>query len=313
VRPPRGREFAQVERLAEPALGLRRRSTSAQALAVTSRRGLERRWSRISRRSARRRRRWSGSAGWAGAVGLVVERDVARHDGEVEGRQASRMPSMAADELAHDLGPLRIAEVHVVGDGERQGADRRQVAPGFGHRLHGRRSSDRPCSSAACSRSRHGQRLDRRASGTRTTRGIAALRRLDRGIAHDQMVVLLPDPAACEAMSGEPMRLHQRSDRPRSLRRRRPMAAISVRQGAGSGSTAASYIRRFQSTSGAIGISPTIVAVHPGKLTMTAGIGEVADHGEVEFPLGRRCAWTPCCPRGRASAPSACAPGFPTA
>jgi hypothetical protein len=41
----------------------------------------------------------------------------------------------AADELAHDLGPLGIAEVEVVGDRKRLAAHRRDVAPGFRHRL----------------------------------------------------------------------------------------------------------------------------------------------------------------------------------
>ena len=59
----------------------------------------------------------------ADAVGLVVERDVAGDDGKSSARQASPMPSMRADELAHDLGPLGVAEVQVVGDGERLGAD----------------------------------------------------------------------------------------------------------------------------------------------------------------------------------------------
>ena len=47
------------------------------------------------------------------------------------------MPWMRADELPHDLGPLGICEVQVVGDGERIGADRDQVAPGFDDGLLG--------------------------------------------------------------------------------------------------------------------------------------------------------------------------------
>src|SRR5262249_57122860 len=41
----------------------------------------------------------------------------------------------AADELAHDLRPFRIAEIQIVGNGERLGADRDQVAPAFSHGL----------------------------------------------------------------------------------------------------------------------------------------------------------------------------------
>ena len=47
------------------------------------------------------------------------------------------MPCTRADELAHDLGPLGIGEVHVVGDGERVGADRGEVAPGLDDGLLG--------------------------------------------------------------------------------------------------------------------------------------------------------------------------------
>ncbi len=71
----------------------------------------------------------------AAAVGLVVERDVARHDGEVERPAGLADAADAADELAHGLRPLRIAEIEVVGDGERQAADGGDVAPGLGHRL----------------------------------------------------------------------------------------------------------------------------------------------------------------------------------
>src|SRR3546814_20622957 len=41
----------------------------------------------------------------------------------------------AADELAHDLRALGIAEVQVVGDREWAGADGGEVAPALGHRL----------------------------------------------------------------------------------------------------------------------------------------------------------------------------------
>ena len=51
-------------------------------------------------------------------------------------RQASAMPSIDFDELRHDLGPLRIAEVQIVGGGDRQRAHRRQIAAAFGdHQL----------------------------------------------------------------------------------------------------------------------------------------------------------------------------------
>ena len=65
----------------------------------------------------------------ADAVGLVVERDVARDDRVVEHAAGFRHALHGADELAHDLGALGVGEVHVVGDGERIGADGGEVAP----------------------------------------------------------------------------------------------------------------------------------------------------------------------------------------
>jgi phosphoribosylformylglycinamidine synthase len=59
----------------------------------------------------------------ADAVGLVVERDVAGDDGVVEHAARFAHAFDGADELPHDLGPLRVSEVEVVGDGERVGAD----------------------------------------------------------------------------------------------------------------------------------------------------------------------------------------------
>ena len=57
----------------------------------------------------------------AAAVGLVVERDVAGDDREIERPAGLADAADAADELAHDLRPLGIAEIEVVGDGERLG------------------------------------------------------------------------------------------------------------------------------------------------------------------------------------------------
>ena len=71
----------------------------------------------------------------AAALGLVVEADVAGHDREVQRLAGGGHAADGGGELAHDLGLLRVAEVHVVGDRQRAGADRGQVAPGFGHRL----------------------------------------------------------------------------------------------------------------------------------------------------------------------------------
>jgi hypothetical protein len=48
-----------------------------------------------------------------------VERDIAGHDREIERLARLRNAAHAADQLAHDLGPLRIAEIEIVGDRER--------------------------------------------------------------------------------------------------------------------------------------------------------------------------------------------------
>src|SRR5690242_2506597 len=68
-------------------------------------------------------------------VGLVVERDIARNDREVEHPAGFANALDGLDECAHDLGPLRVAKVEVVSDGDRIGADGREVTPAFGDRL----------------------------------------------------------------------------------------------------------------------------------------------------------------------------------
>jgi hypothetical protein len=69
--------------------------------------------------------------------------------GKSSAMQASAMPFEAADELAHDLGPLRIAEVEIVGVASGLRADRGDVAPGFGDGLLAALEPDRPRNSAA--------------------------------------------------------------------------------------------------------------------------------------------------------------------
>src|SRR5438270_13657968 len=77
------------------------------------------------------RRGEDGEAASVFTLGLVVERDVAAHDGEVERAAGFGHAGDAADELAHDLGPLRVAEVEAVGDRQRLRADRAKVPIGF--------------------------------------------------------------------------------------------------------------------------------------------------------------------------------------
>ena len=55
--------------------------------------------------------------------------------GKSSARAASPMPVQAADELAHRLRLLGIAEIEIVGQRERARADGDQIAPGLGDRL----------------------------------------------------------------------------------------------------------------------------------------------------------------------------------
>src|SRR5438270_12804480 len=68
-------------------------------------------------------------------LGLIIEADVSAHDREVE--RAARFGDAfdATDELAHDIGPLRVAEVEAVSDRQRLRPDRAEVAVGLGDRL----------------------------------------------------------------------------------------------------------------------------------------------------------------------------------
>src|SRR6185503_7899252 len=96
----------------------------------------------------------------------------------------------AADELAHDLGALGVAEVHAVGRRQRAGADRAEVAPGLGDRLPAALDG---VGLAIARRAVGGDR--QRLAGTvdADERGVPA-RRLDR-VGADLLVILLPDPA----------------------------------------------------------------------------------------------------------------------
>ena len=133
----------------------------------------------LSRCRARRCRRRSGNRAPAG-VGHAVD---------------------AADELAHDLGALGVAEVHAVGGGERPGADRAEVAPGLGDRLPA--AFDR-IGEAIARRAIGGDR-ERLLGAVDADQGGVAAGRLER-VGADLLVVLPPDPAA----RGEVGRGHQR-------------------------------------------------------------------------------------------------------
>ena len=124
------------------------------------------------------------------AVGFIVERHVAGHHREIQRPAGFRNPADAADELAHDLRPFRIAEIEVVGEGERGGADRGEIAQSFRHRLL---AALERVGLAIARRHVGGQRERLRPVIDAHHRGIAA-RALHR-IAEDDVVVLLPHPA----------------------------------------------------------------------------------------------------------------------
>ncbi len=121
---------------------------------------------------------------------FVVERHVAGHDREVERLAGLGDAAHAADQLPHDLGLLGIAEVEIVGDRERLAADRGDVAPGFGHRLL---AALERIGLAIARRHVDGERQRLRPVEHAHHGGIAA--RPLHGVAENDVVVLLPDPA----------------------------------------------------------------------------------------------------------------------
>ena len=127
-------DLAQVNRLPEPAVGAADQQDRLVLGLERQRRG----FGEIVQQSDaadRRRRQDAAAQFFSRKSGLVVERDIAGHHREVERAAGFRDALQAADELAHDFRPLRIAEIEIVGDGERPPADRRDIAPGLGHRL----------------------------------------------------------------------------------------------------------------------------------------------------------------------------------
>ena len=70
------------------------------------------------------------------ALGFVVEADVAAGDRHVERAAGVADAADGFADLPHDLGPLGIAEVQVVGRADRLAAGARDVARRFGHGEH---------------------------------------------------------------------------------------------------------------------------------------------------------------------------------
>src|SRR3546814_7372601 len=66
---------------------------------------------------------------------LVIEGHIAAHDREVEHLAGFGHTFDAADELPHDLRPLRVAEIHAVRRRQGHRAHSCDIAPAFGNRL----------------------------------------------------------------------------------------------------------------------------------------------------------------------------------
>ncbi len=217
-------DVAEVERLPEPALRL---ADEQHGLAGRLEAGGRDPRDVVDEADAADRRGRQDAA----AAGLVVERHVARHDREVERAGRLADPADAAHEFAHGFGLLGVAEIEVVGQGQGQGPDGGEVAPGLRHGL-------------PPARDRIGRAIARRHVGHERQplgaildahhRGVGAAGTHD-GVAADQVVVLLPGPAlrgrgrACRATPAAP---RGPTSGPRR-RRARSRAARVLRHGGG--------------------------------------------------------------------------------
>ncbi len=126
------------------------------------------------------------------AVGLVIQRHIPGHDREDQFAAGLGHAVDGAHDLAHDLGPLRIAEVQIVGDGDGAAAHGGQVAPRLGHRLFA--ALIRVVLDIAGGAVRGDGQTLVRAMHPHHAR-VGAGRGILQGVGHDVAVVLFPDPA----------------------------------------------------------------------------------------------------------------------
>ena len=205
-------DVAQIERLAEPALRLADQQDHLARRLERDRCGF---LEIVDHADGSDRRGRQDAA----AVGLVVERDVAGHDREVEILAGLADAAHAADELAHDFGPFGIAEIEIVGDRQRPAADGGDVAPALRHRL-------------LAALERIGLAIARRHVGGHRERlrpiVDAYHRRIATGTLHrvaaDDVVVLLPHPA----LRAQVRRRDQRFERIGERHRRRHAIGIDT-------------------------------------------------------------------------------------
>ena len=158
------------------------------------------------------------------SIGLVVEADIAAHDREVESPAGHRHALDRADDLPHDQGLFRIAEIEVIGDRQGGRADGGEVAPGLRHGLLAPLESIR----------KHiaGGAVAGQGEGLATPvdaddGGVGARGGLLQGVGHDVAIILLPDPAS----GGEVWAADQLQDRGRPVGRERDAFRSGAEQG----------------------------------------------------------------------------------
>ncbi len=137
--------------------------------------------------------------GWhdADAIGFVVKRHVARNDREVERNAGLGNALAGTNKLTHDARAFRVTEVHVIRDRKRLGTGGNQVAICFGNGLFA--TFDRIGHDIARGAICGGCNALVRARNAYDT-GITP--RTDNRVAHDQMVILFPNPATRREVRG---------------------------------------------------------------------------------------------------------------
>ena len=133
------------------------------------------------------------------AVGLVVEGDVARHDGNAEHLARARHALDRLGQLPRDLGLLRVAEVETVGCGKGATSRAGDVAGG----LEDRAGARGPCGrrrGAAGAVERDGEPAQR---GPEAQNGCVEARPPHRSGPDEVVVALVDGPAAADVRRGE--------------------------------------------------------------------------------------------------------------
>src|SRR5215467_12665021 len=261
--------LAQIHRLPQPAAGLANEEDRIALALERSRHGLG---EFIEQSDAADR--WCRQNG--AAIGFVIERDIPRHDWKVERATGLADAAHTADELTHDLRPLRIAEVEIVGERQRLRTDCAEIAPRLGDRLL---AALERIGLTIARRHIGGQRQGLGTLVDAHDRGIAA--RPLYGVTENNVIVLLPDPA----LAAQIRRANQRFECVRDRNRRLDGGRIKFSLFAQFGKWPL-IDRRFvtQFLDRQIGDDAAAVAHHEAL----AG-SSLADDGEIESPLAEDC------------------------